>query len=87
MFDVDGTTGNGNDYNILVGEPTYYGENWWLTNGSSAEAKAADPSGGNDGGNGSSVVRHAGRVEGRAARTHASWPAASASARASRAAA
>ena len=44
--------GNGNDYNILVGEPVY-GANWWLTNGSSADAKAADPSGANDGGNGS----------------------------------
>jgi hypothetical protein len=53
VFDVDATTGNGNDYNILVGEPTYYGDNWWLTSGSSDDAKAADPSGGNDGGNGS----------------------------------
>ena len=52
VFDVDGVTGNGNDYNILVGEPVY-GGNWWLTNGSSAAAKAADPSGANDGGNGS----------------------------------
>ena len=34
VFDVDGVTGNGNDYNILVGEPVY-GDNWWLTNGSS----------------------------------------------------
>lgn len=52
VFDVDGVTGNSNDYNILVGEPVY-GANWWLTNGSSADAKAADPSGANDGGNGS----------------------------------
>ena len=52
MFDADGIDGNGNDYNILVGEPVY-GDNWWLTNSSSATAKAADPSGANDGGNGS----------------------------------
>jgi hypothetical protein len=52
VFDVDGVDGNGNDWNILVGEPVY-GANWWLTNGSSADAKAVDPSGGNDGGNGS----------------------------------
>lgn len=52
VFDYDGITGNGNDYNILVGEPVY-GANWWLTGGSSADAKAADPSGANDGGNGS----------------------------------
>ena len=52
VFDVDGIDGNGNDYNLLVGEPVY-GANWWLTGGSSAEAKAVDPSGGNDGGNGS----------------------------------
>lgn len=52
VFDYDAITGNGNDYNILVGEPVY-GGNWWLTNGSSADAKAADPSGAADGGNGS----------------------------------
>lgn len=52
VFDVDGTTDNGNDYNVLVGEPVY-GGNWWLTNGSSAEAKAADPSGADNTGNGS----------------------------------
>ncbi len=52
VFDVDGIDNNGNDWNLLVGEPVY-GANWWLTNGSSAEAKAADPSGANDGGNGS----------------------------------
>jgi hypothetical protein len=52
VFDVDGTTGNGNDYNVLVGEPAY-GGNWWLTNGSSADAKAADPSGADNSGNGS----------------------------------
>ena len=52
VFDADGVTGNGNDYNMLVGEPVY-GGNWWLTNASSADAKAADPSGANDSGNGS----------------------------------
>jgi hypothetical protein len=52
VFDADGVTGNGNDYNILVGEPVY-GDNWWLTGGSSADAKAADPSGTDNGGNGS----------------------------------
>lgn len=52
VFDADGVTGNGNDFNILVGEPVY-GANWWLTNGSSADAKAADPSGAENGGNGS----------------------------------
>src|ERR1700712_5789866 len=52
VFDYDGTTGNGNDYNVLVGEKVYNGT-WWLTNGSSTDAKAADPSGTNDGGNGS----------------------------------
>src|SRR4029079_12975129 len=40
VFDVDATTGNGNDFNILVGEPTVYGDTWWLTAGSSADAKA-----------------------------------------------
>ena len=52
VFDVDSITGNGNDYNILVGE-SVYGDNWWLTRSSSAEAKAADPSGADNGGNGS----------------------------------
>lgn len=52
VFDVDGTTGNGNDVNILVGEPVYNGD-WWLTNGSSDDAKAADPSGANNSGSGS----------------------------------
>jgi hypothetical protein len=52
VFDYDDIDGNGNDYNILVGEPIY-GENWWLTNSSSADAKAADPSGAENGGNGS----------------------------------
>ena len=52
VFDVDDIAGNGNDYNILVGEPVY-GNVWWLTGGSSADAKAADPSGANNGGNGS----------------------------------
>ena len=52
VFDADNVTGNGNDYNILVGE-SVYGANWWLTSGSSATAKAADPSGTENGGNGS----------------------------------
>lgn len=52
VFDADGTSGNGNDYNILVGEPVY-GDNFWLTGSSSADAKAADPSGAENGGNGS----------------------------------
>ena len=50
VFDVDSRR-HGND-NILVGE-SVYGDNWWLTNSSSADAKAADPSGANNGGNGS----------------------------------
>lgn len=52
VFDADDVTDNGNDYNILVGE-SIYGDNWWLTNGSSADAKAVDPSGDQNGGNGS----------------------------------
>jgi hypothetical protein len=52
VFDVDGITNNGNDYNVLVGEAVY-GDTWWLSNSSSAAAKAADPSGANDGGSGS----------------------------------
>lgn len=53
VFDGNGIPGDGiSDYNILVGEPVY-GDNWWLTSGSSAEAKAADPSGTENGGNGS----------------------------------
>ncbi len=52
VFDVDDIDGNGNDYNVLVGE-SVYGDNWWLTNSSSADAKAADPSGADNGGNGS----------------------------------
>jgi hypothetical protein len=52
VFDVDGTTGNGNDFNILVGE-SIYGDDWWLSNGSSDAAKAADPSGPENGGSGS----------------------------------
>ena len=52
VFDADNITGNGNDYNVLVGE-SIYGDNWWLTSGSSATAKAADPSGADNGGNGS----------------------------------
>lgn len=57
VFDADSVSGTNNDYNILVGEPVYTnGEGeieWWLTNGSSGDAKDADPSGTNDGGNGS----------------------------------
>jgi hypothetical protein len=52
VFDADDITGNGNDWNILVGEPVY-GNVWWLTSGSSQQAKDADPSGANNGGNGS----------------------------------
>ncbi len=44
---------NGNDFNILVGEPNFYGDNWWLTPASSDDAKAADPSGADNSGNGS----------------------------------
>jgi hypothetical protein len=52
VFDADDITGNGNDYNILVGEPVY-GDVWWLTGGSSDDAKKVDPSGADNGGNGS----------------------------------
>ena len=52
VFDADNISGNGNDYNVLVGE-SVYGDNWWLTSSSSATAKAADPSGTDNGGNGS----------------------------------
>lgn len=52
IFDADGIDGNGNDYNILVGEKIYGGD-WWLTNGSSQTAKDADPSGANNSGSGS----------------------------------
>lgn len=44
--------GDGVGDGILVGEAVY-GDNWWLTNGSSAEFKALDPSGAENGGNGS----------------------------------
>ena len=53
VFDFDGHDRNGNDFNILVGEPHFYGDNWWLTPGSSADAKAVDPSGADNSGNGS----------------------------------
>lgn len=49
VFDYDQTTGNGNDFNILVGEPVYGVDgqgnytDWWLSNGSTAEAKAVAP--------------------------------------------
>ena len=52
IFDADNITGNGNDYNLLVGE-SVYGDVWWLTNSSSDEAKAADPSGDQNSGQGS----------------------------------
>ena len=42
VFDADNVTGNGNDYNILVGESVYNGD-WWLSNGSSTTAKNASP--------------------------------------------
>ena len=44
--------GGGPSEGILVGE-SVYGNNWWLTSGSSAAMKAVDPSGANNGGNGS----------------------------------
>ncbi len=50
VFDFDQTTGNGNDFNILVGEEVYGVDgsgnytDWWLTNASSADAKAVAPS-------------------------------------------
>lgn len=37
-FDGDGTKDG-----ILVGEPTYYGTNWWLSNGSEDDVKANAP--------------------------------------------
>lgn len=43
VFDADGTTGNGNDGNILVGESVYGGSDWWLSNNSSPDAKSAAP--------------------------------------------
>ena len=50
VFDVDATTGNGNDFNMLVGEPVYGVDgsgnvtDWWLTNGLQRRpAKAAAP--------------------------------------------
>jgi hypothetical protein len=52
VFDADNTSGNGNDYNVLVGEQVYTsgagdGDNltdWWLTGGSSATAHGVCPS-------------------------------------------
>ena len=52
MFDADNIAGNGNDYNLLVGE-SVYGDVWWLTPISSDDAKAADPSADQNGGYGS----------------------------------
>lgn len=37
-FDADGT-----DDGILIGEPTFYGNVWWLNNGADADVKAAAP--------------------------------------------
>jgi hypothetical protein len=42
VFDFDQTSGNGNDFNILVGEPVY-GNDFWLTPGSSAAAHGVCP--------------------------------------------
>ncbi len=42
VFDADGTNGV-NNYNILVGEAIYGGQDWWLTGGSSALAKSVCP--------------------------------------------
>ncbi|TYL50721.1 hypothetical protein [Agromyces mariniharenae] len=46
-------SGDGVGDGILVGEPNFYGANWWLNNGATDEFKALDPSGTNDSGNGS----------------------------------
>ena len=45
VFDADGINGNGNDWNILVGE-TVYGDNWWLSNGSTLDRTLAPHNGG-----------------------------------------
>jgi hypothetical protein len=42
VFDFDQTPGNGNDFNILVGEPVY-GDDFWLTSGSSTDAHGVCP--------------------------------------------
>ncbi len=52
IFDADNIKDNGNDYNMLVGESVYC-DVWWLTSISSDDAKAADPSGDQNGGQGS----------------------------------
>ncbi len=51
--DFDGVVGDGNEGvdGILVGEPTAYGTNWWLSNGSEPFVKVGAPNTG--GGNGS----------------------------------
>ncbi|WP_127791969.1 Ig-like domain-containing protein [Agromyces sp. LHK192] len=51
QFVVD-VTGDGKGDGILVGE-SVYGQNWWLTGGSSQALKDLDPSGAENGGNGS----------------------------------
>lgn len=53
VFDFDDVDNNGNDNNILVGEPDSYGAAWWLTPASSDDAKAVDPSGDDNTGGGS----------------------------------
>ena len=53
VFDFDDVDNNGNDNNILVGEPDSYGAAWWLTPASSDDAKAVDPSGADNTGGGS----------------------------------
>ncbi len=85
VFDVDGTTGNGNDYNILVGEPTYYGDNWWLTERLLAGGEGSRPLRATT----TAATARSGSARSPSGRprfpTHASRPAASASAPASRA--
>ncbi|ANJ25498.1 hypothetical protein [Agromyces aureus] len=49
VVDIDG---DGKGDGILVGE-SVYGQNWWLSNSSTAAFKALDPSGAENGGNGS----------------------------------
>jgi hypothetical protein len=44
--------GDGDDDGILVGEPKFYGSNWWLNNAADAEVKAHAPHSGGGGGSG-----------------------------------